>query len=106
MKYKFFVYCPDNKKVINDIIKAASDEGAGVYGNYSRCAFITHGEGTWRSDPGAHPYEGTVGEITTSKNAKITMSCDAKVAKQIEQAIRNIHPWEQVDLEFIRLEEI
>lgn len=29
MKYKFFVYCPDDKEIIDRIIKTASKYGAG-----------------------------------------------------------------------------
>ncbi|MEK7578039.1 MAG: hypothetical protein AAB492_05550 [Patescibacteria group bacterium] len=71
MKYLFFVYCPDNQKVIKDIILVASSLGAGIYGNYSQCAFITHGEGTWKPKEGARPVEGKIGEITKTNVAKL-----------------------------------
>lgn len=106
MKYLFYIYCPDEPKIIDLIIETASKLGAGVYGNYSQSAFITHGDGTWKSEKGAHPYEGAVGEVTRSRVARISMSCNSADAKRIDQAIKRIHPWEQVDLEFIRLEEV
>lgn len=106
MKYKFFVYCPDKEKIINSIIKAASKYGAGVYGNYSHVAYITHGNGNWKTEKGAQPYEGKVGMITCSPVAKIEMTCPATNAKQIEEAIKAVHPWEQVDIEFVRIEEL
>lgn len=55
MKLKFYVYCPDDEKVITAIIDAAAKEGAGVYGNYSQVAFITKGRGNWKSEKGAKP---------------------------------------------------
>lgn len=106
MKYLFYIYCPDEPRLIDLMIQTASKLGAGVYGNYSHSAFITHGDGTWKSEEGAHPFEGVVGEITRSHVARISMSCNSSDAKHIEQAIKSIHPWEQVDLEFIRLENI
>lgn len=106
MKYKFFLYCPDDKKVINDIIKAAATYGAGEYGNYSQVAYITHGEGNWKTEKGARPFEGKIGEVTRSKVAKIEMTCLAKKAKQIEKVIKKFHPWERVDIEFVRIEEL
>lgn len=106
MKYKFYVYCPDDKLVINRIIKAASKHSAGVYGNYSHVAYITHGEGNWKTEKGASPFEGTVGEITRSPVAKIEMTCLAKHANEIDKAIKDVHPWEQVDIEFVRIEEL
>lgn len=106
MRFKFFVYCPDEEKVINDIIRVASHCGAGIYGNYSQVAHITHGEGNWKSEKDAHPMQGKVGEVTRLPVAKIEMMCSSGKARQIEQAIKKIHPWEQVDIEFIRIEEL
>lgn len=106
MKYKFFVYCPDEERVINDIIRAVSDCGAGRYGNYTQVAHITHGEGNWKSETGAHPAQGKVGEVSRLPVAKIEMTCPSGKARQIEQAIKKVHPWEQVDIEFIRIEEL
>ncbi|PIP32662.1 hypothetical protein COV53_02335 [Candidatus Gottesmanbacteria bacterium CG11_big_fil_rev_8_21_14_0_20_37_11] len=106
MKLKFFVYCSDEEKIIKDIIIAASAHGAGIYGNYSQVAFITHGEGNWKSEKGAQPFQGIVGEVTKAPVARIEMTCLSKNAKQIERAIKQIHPWEQVDIEFFRIEEI
>lgn len=34
------------------------------------------------------------------------MTCPAQRAKQIEKAIKVAHAWEQVDIEFIRIEEL
>lgn len=106
MKYKFFVYCPEEKQIINKIIKTASENGAGVFGNYSQVAHITHGEGNWKSEKGAHPYQGKVGKVTKTPIAKIEMTCPSSKAKRIEKAIKDIHPWERVDIEFIRIEEL
>lgn len=103
MKYKFFVYCPDDKKVIHAIIQSASKFGAGIYGNYSHVAFITHGEGNWKTEKGAQPFEGKVGSITRARVAKIEMSCHSSKAKRIEKSIKAVHPWEQVDIEFVRV---
>ncbi len=106
MKYKFYVYCPDDKEVIERIIKAASKHSAGVYGHYSHVAYITYGEGNWKTEQGARPFEGTIGEITRSPVAKIEMTCLAQKAKLIEKSIKAVHPWEQVDIEFVRIEEM
>ena len=106
MNYKFFVYCPDEEQVINKIIKEASKHGAGIYGDYSHVAHITHGEGNWKSEEGARPFQGKVGEITKTPVAKIEITCSIESAKEIAKAIKKIHPWEQVDIEFIRIEEL
>ena len=106
MKYKFFVYCPYNEKLINKIIDAASDTGAGILGNYSHNAYIVKGLGNWKSEIGSHPTIGKVGQITRIEEARIEMDCPAKLAKQVEKAIRKVHPYEEPDIFFVKIEEI
>jgi|SRR3989344_7608579 len=106
MKLKFYVYCPDDKKVINDIIGAAARFGAGIYGNYSQVAFFTKGVGNWKTESGAKPFLGKIGKVTRAPVVRIEMTCQKESAKEIEQAIKKIHPWEQVDNEFVSLENI
>jgi hypothetical protein len=105
-KWKFYVYCPDDPAIINHIIDEASALGAGVYGNYSHSTFITRGKGNWKSEIGAHPYEGNVGEVTRTDVAKIEMTCLRKDIQKIAQAIKKVHPWEQVDIDFFQIIEI
>lgn len=104
-RLKFFVFCPNDDTLIQAIINAASKHGAGIYGNYSHNAFITRGNGQWKSEIGSHPYEGTVGELTQTTVAKVEMMCPKNKAKVIDSEIKKIHPWEQVDIDYIELVE-
>ena len=65
-----------------------------------------HGEGNWKTEKGARPFVGKVGTVTRSPVVKIEMTCLAKHAKQIDKAIKDIHPWEQVDIEFVCIEDV
>ena len=103
MKLKFYVYCPDDEEVIKQIIRESSTLGAGVYGKYSQVAFLTHGEGNWEPEEGAKPYLGEVGQITRAPVVRIEMTCDKKQADKIVEAIKEVHPWEEVDIEFVPL---
>jgi len=105
MKYQLFVFCPDEEKVINAIIEAASNAGAGIVGNYTHCAFVTEGKSQWKSEPGTHPTEGKVGELTKVIGAKIEMPCSADKCAAVEKAIRAVHPYEEPDIQFIKIEE-
>lgn len=105
MKYQLFVFCPDDEKVIDKIIEAASTAGAGVVGNYSHCAFVTRGRSQWKTEPGAHPHIGEVGKLSKIIGAKIEMPCPDDKRLAVEKAIRNVHPYEEPDIQFIRLEE-
>lgn len=106
MKLKFFVYCPDSKKIISAVISAAALKGAGVYGHYSHVAFMTHGTGHWRTEQGAKPYEGKVGKITRSPVVRLEMTCEEKDMAEIAKAVKKVHPWEQVDIECVALKKI
>ena len=105
MNYQLFVFCPDDEKVINSIIEAASKAGAGVVGKYTNCAFVTKGRSQWKSEPGTHPAKGKVGKFTRVTGAKIEMPCPGNKRKAIEKAIRNVHPYEEPDVQFIKIEE-
>ncbi len=106
MKYKLFVFAPDDKDVIKNIIHAASQAGAGVIGNYSHCAFIQHGQGNWFSEEGSHPTIGRVGETTRIDEVKIEMECPKELASSIQEAIRKVHPYEEVEVDFVQLEQV
>jgi len=43
--------------------------------------------------------------MTHKATAKIEMPCPSEKALAVAAAIRRVHPWEQVDIEFIRVEE-
>ena len=106
MKLKFFVFCPDDEKVISDIINAASSVGAGTIEGYTHCAFIIKGQGNWKSPPGSNPTMGKAGEISRVNEVKIEMECPAEKAKEVSDAIKKVHPYEKVKVDFIRLEDI
>lgn len=104
MKLKFFVFAPDEEAVINKIIDAAAQAGAGKLGNYSHCAFIVKGQGNWKSLEGANPTIGEVGEMSRANEVKIEMECEEEDAEKVAEAIKKVHPYEEVVIDFIRLE--
>ena len=105
--YKFFVYCPRDERVIRAIIDAASGAGAGMIGNYSHCAFVSEGRGTWIPLPGANPSIGTVGEFSSEEEARIEMECPKEKMPAVLAAIKSVHPYDKVAIdavEFARFE--
>lgn len=106
MKLKFFVFCPDDEKIISNIINAASAAGAGQIEGYSHCAFIIKGQGNWRSPAGSNPTIGKAGEITRANEVKIEMECSEEKAIAVSEAIRKVHPYEKLKIDFIRLEDV
>jgi hypothetical protein len=106
MRFKLFVFCPNDEHVITAVIAAAAAAGAGAIGNYTHCAFITGGQGNWRAEPGAHPAIGQVGQMTRVAQVKIELRCPAEQAKAIVAAIRRVHPYEEPVIDVVRLEDV
>ncbi len=60
---------------LDDVIDALAAVGAGVIGDYERCAWTTDGEGTFRPLPGAHPTTGRVGNVERVPSTGWRWSC-------------------------------
>lgn len=106
MSYKLYVFCPDNDETIGKVIESASNAGAGIIGNYSQCAFITQGFGNWKSEEGSNPTVGEVGKVSREPEVRIEMICPDEKAVVVRDAIKNAHPYEEPEIDFVKLEEI
>lgn len=103
---KFFVFIPDDQALIDSIVDAASNAGAGRLGKYSHVYFSTKGIGNWKSEEGAHPAIGKVGEMSHEPEMRIEMLCPEDKAGAVERAIREIHPYEEPEIDFIELKSL
>ncbi len=101
--YKIFIFAPDDERVIEKIIQAASRAGAGKIGNYSECAFITSGTGHWKSEEGSNPTIGEVGKVSVEPQVKIEMICPKEKSKDVQNAIRKVHPYEEPEINLVIL---
>lgn len=104
--YKLFVFVPNKEDLINSLIEAASEAGAGVIGNYTCCAFVTQGMGNWKSEEGSHPTIGEVGKMSHEPEARIEMICPKDKASAVRKAIKAIHPYEEPEIDFVELVEV
>ncbi|OIO43855.1 MAG: hypothetical protein AUJ41_04085 [Candidatus Pacebacteria bacterium CG1_02_43_31] len=102
--YKLFVFAPDDRQLIFDIIEAAAKVGAGIIGKYSRCAFISRGTATWKAEEGANPVVGKIGEFIQQPHVRIEMRCPDNKRAEVEQLIRALHPFEEFEVDFVKLE--
>lgn len=103
--YKVAVFAPREDDVISLIIKAASTAGAGTIGNYKECAFITEGLGSWTADEDAKPALGEAGKVgETIKEVKIEMECPDDKIKEVLNAIKKVHPYEEIVIDVFKLE--
>jgi len=102
--YKFFVFCPRDNKIISQIIDAAAQAGAGVVGNYTHCAFITEGTGTWFPQPGSAPTIGKIGELSKEEEVKIEMECPKEKMQTVFEAVRKAHPYDKISIDTVLIE--
>lgn len=106
MNYKLYVFCPDDAAVIDAIVNAAANAGAGVIGSYTHCAFIQRGQGNWFAQQGTQPAVGSVAQMTRAGEVRIEMTCPVERAKLVKEAIKKVHPYEGPGIDFVKLEEV
>ncbi len=107
-KYCFYIYCPDNKRVIKKIIDAASHAGAGQYRQYLKVAFIGSLQGNWYSQPTAQPLQGIPGKETREPSAVIIITCpnNTQIKQKVCEAILAVHPWQEPVVHILPVEEV
>lgn len=91
---KIVVFVP---KTHTDIVRQAmGDAGAGRIGNYSHCSYSVDGFGRYKPTDGAKPFIGEVGKFEQVEEERIECVCDKGKAKQVLEAMRKVHPYEEV----------
>lgn len=91
---KIVVFVP---KTHTDIVRQAiGDAGAGKIGLYSYCSYSVDGVGRYKPMEGAHPAIGEVGKFEEVVEERIECVCERIKAKVVIEAIRKVHPYEEV----------
>jgi hypothetical protein len=103
------VNVPAEEALIERILDAAWQAGAGRFGSYSRVAFVARGSETFMIEAGARPYQRPargeeVGTVTVRETAQVQMQCDLADLAAVVRAIRDEHPYEVPVIEAWRLE--
>jgi hypothetical protein len=80
-----------------DIVREAiGNAGGGHIGNYTHCTFSVKGVGRFKPGEGAHPTTGAIGRLESVQEEKIEFVCERVLAKKVMEAIRRVHPYEEV----------
>jgi dinuclear metal center YbgI/SA1388 family protein len=90
-KLVVFVPHPDADRLL-DALAAA---GAGRLGDYSRCAYLLDGTGTFRPEPGARPANGSVGRVETVDEVRLEMVLPRRLRPAVVRALLDVHPYEE-----------
>jgi len=91
--YRLTVYVPSD--ALDAVLDACSAAGAGVIGNYRRCAFYSSGTGTFEASSQATPHLGNAGERTTVEEMRVEMVCPGQLSSDVIKALRAAHPYEE-----------
>lgn len=98
---KLAVYVPHNQS--DTVRNAMFNAGAGHVGNYADCSFNLKGEGTFKAEPGANPALGEIGKRHTEPETKIEMIYPVWQEKEILNAMKAAHPYEEVAYDILLL---
>lgn len=96
---KLVTFVPESS--IDSVLEAVSKAGAGVIGEYSRCAFVSSGTGTYDASPSARPMAGHAGERNAIPEFRIEIVLSADARSQVEQALIQAHPYDQPAYDFL-----
>ncbi len=101
---KIVVFVPETH---TDIVREAMGKtGAGKIGNYSFCSFSSKGIGRFKPEMGANPHIGKVGKPEEVMEERIENICPRERLKEVIEAIKKVHPYEEIALDIYPLESI
>ncbi|MEK6896342.1 MAG: hypothetical protein AABX12_02700 [Nanoarchaeota archaeon] len=83
--------------------KAIGDAGGGIIGNYTHCSFSSKGTGRFQPNEKAKPHIGKANQLEEVEEERIEFVCPKNKAKSIIQAIKSVHPYEEVALDIYSL---
>ncbi|HMM20227.1 MAG TPA: Nif3-like dinuclear metal center hexameric protein [Selenomonadales bacterium] len=76
--------------------EAIGQAGAGHIGNYSQCAFLAEGTGTFLPLGGANPYVGEQGKLARVPEVRLETILPESISDRIVKAMLEAHPYEEV----------
>ena len=104
MKSKLIVTVPlTHADIVRDTIGKA---GAGKFGNYSFCSFSSKGTGRFKPEEGASPHIGQIAQLEEVEEERIEVTCDNEILQAVIDAIKAVHPYEEVAIDVYCLEKI
>ena len=72
-------------------------------GNYSHGSFSSKGHGRFIPLQGANPAIGEIGKLEVVEEERIETLCLREKVKEVIEAIRKVHPYEELDFDIIPL---
>lgn len=101
-KLAVFVPVAGKEKLLDALFVA----GAGNIGNYSECSFSTAGSGSFKAGMDTNPYVGNRGERHFEEEVKVEVIFPMWLQGQVLQAMRSVHPYEEIAYDIYGLNNI
>jgi len=80
---------------LESVIDACSQAGAGVIGDYRRCAYYSAGTGTYEAGIHTNPAIGEPGERSVVEEMRVEMICPISATASVSRALSEAHPYEE-----------
>ncbi len=101
---KIVVFVPDtHTDVVRDAVGSA---GAGKIGNYTFCSFSSRGVGRFKPEQGSNPHIGEIGKPEEVEEERIEFVCSRDNLKNVIDAMKSVHPYDEVAFDVYPLENI
>ena len=91
---KIAIYAPVDHA--DEVRRVLGEKGAGKIGNYDFCSFSVRGIGRFRPGKGSDPFSGEQGKIGCLEEERIETVCPRKIARDVIEAVRNVHPYDEM----------
>lgn len=102
MNYKLVIFVPESH---TDIVREAmGNAGAGKIGNYNFCTFSTKGVGRFKPNDKANPHIGEAGKLEEVVEERIETVCPKELLPNVLEAIKKVHPYEEIAYDVYPLE--
>lgn len=98
---KIIVFIPEEK--VSELRDAVCNAGAGVLGKYTYCTSNAKVSGTYIPSSNAEPYKGTQNTLEIVEEIRLEFLCDVKKVKNVLKIIREIHPYEEPEIDIVPL---
>ena len=99
-KLHFFVPVEDKERVKEALFAL----GVGRYENYSHCSFETLGTGQFKPINSANPHIGSLEKLERVEEYKVEMICPETLIVEAVKRLKEVHPYEEVAYEVIKIE--
>jgi dinuclear metal center YbgI/SA1388 family protein len=92
------------KEYLQNMLDAITKVGAGIQGNYDRCACYFQGTDTFQPLEGANPLIGKIGKVEEVEVVQLHMEFERSLLPKVYEAVLAHHPYDEPSYEFICLE--